>query len=82
VLGDAVTLRDEFRPSMPPTDTIFRRQGAKDGLPSVAMSSPQDPRARRRERVRRARKNSRWEEKRAVENQQAAEPKAAAKKAT
>jgi len=82
MFGDRVTPADQFRRRMLPTDTIFQGQGAKDGLPSVAMSSPQDPRARRRERVRRAKKNSRWEEKRAVENQQAAEPKAAAKKAT
>jgi hypothetical protein len=46
------------------------------------MSSPQDPRARRRERRRRARKNASWEMRRAAENQQAAEPKASAKKAT
>ena len=82
MLGDPVTPEDQFRRRMPPTDTIFRGQGPKDGLPSVAMSSPQDPRARRRERVRRAKKNARWEERRAAENQQAAEPKAAAKKAT
>jgi hypothetical protein len=46
------------------------------------MSTPQDPRARRRERLRRARKNAAWELRRAAENRQAAEPKAAAKKAT
>lgn len=46
------------------------------------MSTPQDPRARRRERVRRARKNAAWEDRRAVENSKAAEPKAPAKKAT
>lgn len=43
---------------------------------------PQDPRARRRQKIRRARKNARWEEKRAVENAAAAQPKASAKKAT
>jgi hypothetical protein len=46
------------------------------------MSTPQDPRARRRERLRRARKNAAWEERRAAENSKAAEPKASAKKAT
>lgn len=46
------------------------------------MSTPQDPRARRRERRRRARKNAAWELRRADENQKAAEPKASAKKAT
>jgi hypothetical protein len=45
------------------------------------MSSPQDPRARRREKMRRARKNTLWLAKRATEDAQAAEPKAA-KKAT
>jgi hypothetical protein len=46
------------------------------------MSTPQDPRARRRERVRRARKNATWEANRAAENSKAAEPKTPAKKAT
>jgi hypothetical protein len=45
------------------------------------MSSPQDPRARRREKIRRARKNTLWLAKRASENAQADAPKAA-KKAT
>ncbi len=45
------------------------------------MSSPQDPRARRREKIRRARKNALWLAKRASEDAQAAAPKAA-KKAT
>jgi hypothetical protein len=45
------------------------------------MSSPQDPRARRREKIRRARKNALWLVKRASEDAQAAAPKAA-KKAT
>jgi hypothetical protein len=46
------------------------------------MSTPQDPRARRKERVRRARKNAAWEERRAAENSKAAEPKTPATKAT
>ncbi len=46
------------------------------------MSSPQDSRARRRERRRRARKNALWESRRAQENDLASEPKASAKKAT
>lgn len=46
------------------------------------MGSPQDPRARRREKERRAKKNIEWEAKRARENAEAAKPKAPAKKAT
>lgn len=46
------------------------------------MSTPQDPRARRREKKRRARKNAEWELKRAAENAEADKPKASAKKAT
>ena len=41
------------------------------------MGTPQDPRARRRERIRRAKKNLEWEQKRARENAEAAKPKAA-----
>lgn len=44
------------------------------------MSTPQDPRARRREKRRRALKNMKWEANRAAENAAAAEPKSAAKK--
>ena len=55
-------------------------QAGPDWLWSAVM--PQDPRARRRQKIRRARKNARWEEKRAVENAAAAQPKASAKKAT
>jgi hypothetical protein len=43
---------------------------------------PQDPRARRREKQRRAKKNALWEQDRASENAEAAKPKAPAKKAT
>ena len=43
---------------------------------------PQDPRARRHEKRRRARKNARWETKRAAENAASDKPKAPAKKAT
>ncbi|HWA71195.1 MAG TPA: hypothetical protein VG937_02620 [Polyangiaceae bacterium] len=46
------------------------------------MGSPQDPRARRRQRIRRAKKNLDWEQKRAQENAEAAKPKAPAKTAT
>lgn len=46
------------------------------------MGSPQDPRARRRQRQRRAKKNLEWELKRAQENAEAAKPKAPAKTAT
>jgi hypothetical protein len=46
------------------------------------MGSPQDPRARRRQRIRRAKKNLDWEQKRAQENADAAKPKAPAKTAT
>jgi hypothetical protein len=46
------------------------------------MSSPQDSRARRREKKRRTRKNIAWAEQRAAENAQADQPKAPAKKAT
>jgi hypothetical protein len=43
---------------------------------------PQDPRARKREKNRRAKKNALWELQRATENAEAAKPKASAKKAT
>jgi hypothetical protein len=43
------------------------------------MSSPQDSRARRNQRKRRARRNAAWEEKRAQENAQAAKPRVAKK---
>jgi hypothetical protein len=43
---------------------------------------PQDPRARRRQKQRRAKKNLEWEFRRAEENAEAAKPKAPAKKAT
>lgn len=43
---------------------------------------PQDPRARGHQKRRRARKNARWEQKRAAENAAAAQPKTPAKKAT
>jgi hypothetical protein len=46
------------------------------------MASPQDPRARRREKQRRAKKNAVWELKQAAENAKADKPKASAKKAT
>jgi hypothetical protein len=46
------------------------------------MGSPQDPRARRRQRLRRAKKNLLWEARRARENDEAAKPKTPAKKAT
>lgn len=65
-----------------PIRVHLTRQMQRNGLATRVMSSPQDPRARRRERRRRARKNSAWEDRRAAENQKAAEPKASAKKAT
>ncbi|HEX2878665.1 MAG TPA: hypothetical protein VHO25_03915 [Polyangiaceae bacterium] len=43
------------------------------------MSSPQDSRARRNARKRRARRNERWLEKRDQENAQAAKPRTAKK---
>jgi hypothetical protein len=43
---------------------------------------PQDPRARKREKTRRAKKNALWDLKRATENAEAAKPKTPAKKAT
>jgi hypothetical protein len=46
------------------------------------MGSPQDPRTRRRQRLRRAKKNLLWEARRARENDEAAKPKTPAKKAT
>jgi len=46
------------------------------------MGTPQDPRTRRRQRLRRAKKNLEWEQKRARENAEAAKPKAPAKTAT
>ena len=46
------------------------------------MGTPQDPRARRRTRIRRAKKNAEWEVKRARENAEAKKPKAPAKTAT
>jgi hypothetical protein len=45
------------------------------------MGTPQDPRARRRKRERRAKKNLQWEANRARENAEAAKPKTPAKKA-
>jgi hypothetical protein len=46
------------------------------------MGSPQDPRARRRQRQRRAKKNLDWELRRDRENAEAAKPKAPPKTAT
>jgi hypothetical protein len=46
------------------------------------MGTPQDPRTRRRQRLRRATKNLLWEARRARENAEAAKPKASAKKTT
>jgi hypothetical protein len=46
------------------------------------MGTPQDSRARRRQRQRRAKKNLEWELKRAEENAEAAKPKAPPKTAT
>jgi len=51
-------------------------------MSALAMGTPQDPRARRKQRKRRAKKNLEWELKRAEENDQAAQPKASAKTAT
>jgi hypothetical protein len=45
------------------------------------MSSPQDPRARRRQKQRRAKKNAAWLAARSLDNQDALKPKAPAKKA-
>jgi hypothetical protein len=46
------------------------------------MGTPQDPRARRRQKARRAKKNLKWELERAVENAEAKKPKAPPKTAT
>jgi hypothetical protein len=46
------------------------------------MGTPQDPRARRKKRARRAQKNLEWELKRAAEHAEAAKPKTPAKTAT
>lgn len=46
------------------------------------MSSPQDSRARRREKKRRTKKNDLWLQKRALENAAASEPKTPPKTAT
>lgn len=46
------------------------------------MATPQDSRTKRRLRLRRAKKNFAWEQRRAEENAQAQQPKAAAKTAT
>jgi hypothetical protein len=46
------------------------------------MGTPQDPRARHRQKKRRAKKNAEWELKRAAENAEAARPKAPPKKTT
>jgi len=46
------------------------------------MGTPQDPRARRKKRARRAKKNLEWELKRAAEQAEDAKPKTPAKTAT
>lgn len=46
------------------------------------MGTPQDPRARHRQKARRAKKNLQWELKRAAENAEAKKPKAPPKTAT
>lgn len=46
------------------------------------MSTPQDARARRREKRRRTKKNHEWELKRAAENDAAGKPKTPPKTAT
>jgi len=46
------------------------------------MGTPQDPAARRRQRMRRAKKNAQWDYNRAKENAEAQKPKAAAKTTT
>ncbi len=46
------------------------------------MSTPQDARARRRQKARRAKKNTEWLIKRAAENAAASEPKTPPKTAT
>ena len=46
------------------------------------MGTPQDSRARRKQRKRRAKKNLEWELRRAQENAEAAQPKAPPKTAT
>ncbi|MBX3182044.1 MAG: hypothetical protein KIT72_10690 [Polyangiaceae bacterium] len=46
------------------------------------MGTPQDARARRRQKVRRAKKNNEWLANRAQENAEADKPKAPAKTAT
>jgi hypothetical protein len=46
------------------------------------MASPQDPRARRRQKARRAKKNDEWLLKRAEENAAAGKPKIPPKTAT
>jgi hypothetical protein len=46
------------------------------------MGTPQDPRTRRKQRKRRARRNLEWELRRARENDDAAKPKTPPKTAT
>ena len=46
------------------------------------MGTPQDPRTRRKQRKRRARRNLEWEARRERENVEAAKPKTPAKTAT
>ena len=46
------------------------------------MGTPQDPRTRRKQRKRRARRNLEWEGRREHENAEAAKPKAPPKTAT
>ncbi len=48
----------------------------------ATMGTPQDARARRRQKVRRAKKNNEWLQSRAQENAEADKPKAPAKTAT
>ncbi len=62
----------------PVTETI----ATKAAREPRTMGTPQDPRTRRRQRLRRARKNLEWEMKRAQENAEAKKPKAPAKTAT
>jgi hypothetical protein len=46
------------------------------------MGTPQDPRTRRKQRKRRAKRNLEWEARRERENAEAAKPKTPAKTAT
>ena len=63
-------------------DILSEPNRAGCAKPRAAMGTPQDARARKRQKVRRAKKNLEWQLKRAQENAEADKPKAPAKTAT